>query len=69
MIFKFIKDKADGVIYSAVEGDRELEILTIEADSMDEAFAIADPDYIKRQEEQLAKLKAAYEASKVNQTI
>jgi hypothetical protein len=64
MKYTFIKDKKDGVIYSAIEGDIETEIITIEAETMEEAFAIADPDYIKRQEEQLEKLKAAYEASK-----
>jgi hypothetical protein len=63
MKFTFIKDKADGVIYSAIDRDVEVDIIKIEAESMEQAFAIADPDYIKRQEEQLAKLKAAYEAS------
>jgi hypothetical protein len=63
MKFTFIKDKADGVIYSAIDRDVEVEVVKIEAESMEQAFAIADPDYIKRQEEQLAKLKAAYEAS------
>jgi hypothetical protein len=63
MKFTFIKDKADGVIYSAIDRDVEVDIIKIEAESMEQAFAIADPDYIKRQEEQLAKLKAAYESS------
>jgi hypothetical protein len=63
MKFTFIKDKADGVIYSAIDRDVEVDIIKIEAESMEQAFAIADPDYIKRQEEQLEKLKAAYEAS------
>jgi hypothetical protein len=64
MIFTFIKDKADGVIYSAIERDADIDILKIEAETMEEAFAIADPDYIKRQEEQLEKLKAAIDAAK-----
>jgi hypothetical protein len=64
MIYTFIKDKKDGVIYSALDRDVEVEVVKIEAETMEEAFAIADPDYIKRQEEQLAKLKEAYEASK-----
>ena len=63
MKFTFIKDKTDGVIYSAIDRDVEVDIIKIEAESMEQAFAIADPDYIKRQEEQLAKLKAAYEAT------
>jgi hypothetical protein len=63
MKFTFIKDKTDGVIYSAIDRDVEVDIIKIEAESMDEAFAIADPDFIKRQEEQLEKLKAAYAAS------
>ena len=63
MKFTFIKDKVDGVIYSAIDRDVEVDIIKIEAESMEQAFAIADPDYIKRQEEQLAKLKAAYEAT------
>ena len=63
MIYTFIKDKKDGVIYSALDRDVEIDIIKIEAETMEEAFAIADPDYIKRQEEQLEKLKAAYEAS------
>jgi hypothetical protein len=63
MIYTFIKDKKDGVIYSALDRDVEVEVVKIEAETMEEAFAIADPDYIKRQEEQLEKLKAAYEAS------
>jgi hypothetical protein len=63
MKYTFIKDKKDGVIYSALDRDVEIDIIKIEAETMEEAFAIADPDYIKRQEEQLEKLKAAYEAS------
>ena len=66
MKFTFIKDKADGVIYSAIDRDVEVDIIKIEAESMEQAFAIADPDYIKRQEEQLEKLKAAYEAAQNN---
>ena len=63
MIYTFIKDKKDGVIYASLDGKVEVVVVNIEAGSVEEAFAIADPDFIKRQEEQLAKLKEAYEAS------
>ena len=63
MIYTFIKDKKDGVIYASLDGKVEVEVINIEADTVEQAFAIADPDFIKRQEEQLAAMKAAYEAS------
>jgi hypothetical protein len=66
MKYTFVKNTIEGTIYAALEGEVETETIIIEAESMQEAFAIADPDYIKRQEEQLAKLKAAYEAAQNN---
>jgi hypothetical protein len=64
--YTFIKDKKNNFIYASVEGDieLELEVIKIEADTIQQAFAISDPDYIKRQEKELEELKAAIEATK-----
>ena len=64
--YTFIKNKTNNFIYATIEGDQELEleVVKIEAETMQQAFAIADPESIQRQEKELEELKAAIEATK-----
>lgn len=56
MIYTIVKTK-ENVIYAAVEGDIDFDIVKVEADNLDAAFIKVDPEFIKRKEEELLRLK------------